>query len=204
MKTLIVVDVQNDFLPQGSLAVQDGDQIVPNVNKLMDKFDLVVATQDWHPKEHGSFASNHKNRKPGEQIELFGLNQVLWPDHCVQGTNGAEFSSELNTSGIDHVIQKGTDILVDSYSGFFDNGKKKETQLNEFLKSKQVEMVFIVGLATDYCVKYTALDAAELGYRVFVVPDATKAVNINEGDYDRAIEEMKLAGIGMINSKELL
>jgi len=170
----------------------------------MDKFDLVVATQDWHPKEHGSFASNHKNRKPGEQIELFGLNQVLWPDHCVQGTNGAEFSSELNTSGIDHVIQKGTDILIDSYSGFFDNGKKKETQLNEFLKSKQVEMVFIVGLATDYCVKYTALDAAELGYRVFVVPDATKAVNINEGDYDRAIEEMKLAGIGMINSKELL
>jgi len=203
MKALIVVDIQNDFLPGGALAVQEGDKIIPIVNNLMPKFDLVVATQDWHPRENGSFASNHKNKKPGDQVELFGLNQVLWPDHCVQDTFGAEFSKQLNTSSIDHVVQKGTDILIDSYSGFFDNGKKKKTGLDDFLKSKGVDMVFIVGLATDYCVKYTALDAANLGYRTFVVPDATRAVNLQAGDYDNAEEEMRLAGIGMISSREL-
>jgi len=204
MKTLIVVDIQNDFLPQGALAVDEGGQIISIVNKLMDKFDLVIATQDWHPKEHGSFASNHKNRKPGDQIELFGLNQILWPDHCIQDTPGAEISEKINISVIDHIVRKGTDILIDSYSGFFDNGKKKETGLHEYLQSKQVEMVFIVGLATDYCVKFTALDAAELGYRTFVIPDATRAVNLHDGDFDKAINEMQLAGIGMINSQELL
>jgi len=204
MKALIIVDVQNDFLPNGALAVSEGDQIIPIVNNLMNKFDLVVATQDWHPKEHGSFASNHKNMNPGDQIELFGLNQVLWPDHCIQHTYGAEISKALNTSVIDHIVKKGTDILIDSYSGFFDNGKKKETGLHDYLKSKGVDMVFVVGLATDYCVKFTALDAAALGYRTFVVPDATRAVNLNDGDYPKALEEMKAAGIGMINSQELL
>jgi len=203
MKALIVVDIQNDFLPGGALAVQEGDKIIPIVNDLMPKFDLVVATQDWHPREHGSFASNHKNKKPGDQIELFGLNQVLWPDHCVQDTFGAEFSKQLKTSSIDHVVQKGTDILIDSYSGFFDNGKKKRTGLDDFLKSRGVDMVFILGLATDYCVKFTALDAAHLGYRTFVVPDATRAVNLQAGDYDNAVEEMRLAGVGMISSGEL-
>jgi nicotinamidase/pyrazinamidase len=204
MKALIVVDIQNDFLPGGALAVNEGDRVIPIVNKLMPKFDLVVATQDWHPKEHGSFASNHKNRKPGDQIELFGLNQVLWPDHCVQHTTGAEFSKKLATASLDHVVKKGTDILIDSYSGFLDNGKKKETDLHKYLTSKGVDMVFIVGLATDYCVKYTALDAADLGYRTFVVPDATRAVNLQEGDFDKSLEELKLAGVGLITSKELL
>jgi len=204
MKALIVVDVQNDFLPDGALAVSEGDQIIPIVNKLMHKFDLVVATQDWHPKEHGSFASNHKNKKPGDQIELFGLDQVLWPDHCIQHTYGAEISKALNASVIDHIVKKGTDILIDSYSGFFDNGKKKETGLHDYLKSKEVDIVFVVGLATDYCVKFTALDAAALGYRTFVVPDATRAVKLNDRDFDEALEEMKAARIGMINSQELL
>jgi nicotinamidase/pyrazinamidase len=204
MKALIVVDIQNDFLPGGALAVNEGDEIIPIVNKLMPKFDLIVATQDWHPREHGSFASNHKHRKPGDQIELFGLNQVLWPDHCIQDTFGAEFSQQLNTSLINHVVKKGTDILIDSYSGFFDNGKKKNTGLDDYLKSKGVDLVFILGLASDYCVKFTALDAAGLGYRTFVVPDATRAVNLQPGDFDKAMEEMRQAGVGMISSGELL
>ena len=204
MKAIIVVDIQNDFLPGGSLAVSEGDQIIPVVNELMEKFDLVVATQDWHPAEHGSFASNHKNKQPGEMIELFGLDQVLWPNHCVQESEGAAFSKDLNTSKFTDIFQKGTDILIDSYSGFFDNGKKKDTGLDAYLKSKEVDMVFVVGLATDYCVKYTAMDAADLGYRTFVVPDATRAVNLQPGDYENAIQEMQQAGIGMIQSKELI
>lgn len=204
MKAIIVVDIQNDFLPGGALAVQEGDQIIPIVNKLMKKFDLVVATQDWHPQEHGSFASNHKHMNPGDHIMLYGLDQILWPDHCVQQSSGADFSNDLDVSTINNIFRKGTDILIDSYSGFFDNGKKKETGLDNYLKSKGVEMVFVVGLATDYCVKYTAIDAAELGYRTFVIPDATKAVNLQDGDFEKAIEEMKSKGVGVINSVEIL
>jgi len=203
MKALLVVDIQHDFLPGGSLAVKEGDKIIPIVNELMDKFDLIVATQDWHPSGHGSFASNHKGKKPGEQIVLNGLDQILWPDHCVQNSPGAEFSKELDVSKINHVIQKGTDIIIDSYSGFFDNGKKKDTGLHQFLQEKNVEMVFIVGLATDYCVKYTALDAAELGYRTFVIADATRAVNLQEGDFEKALDEMKSEGIGIFYSTEI-
>lgn len=204
MKAIIVVDIQNDFLPGGALAVQEGDQIIPIVNKLMKKFDLVVATQDWHPQDHGSFASNHKHMNPGDHIMLYGLDQILWPDHCVQQSSGADFSNDLDVSTINNIFRKGTDILIDSYSGFFDNGKKKETGLDNYLKSKGVEMVFVVGLATDYCVKYTAIDAAELGYRTFVIPDATKAVNLQDGDFEKAIEEMKSKGVGVINSVEIL
>ena len=204
MKALIVVDIQNDFLPGGSLAVDHGSEVIPIINQLMDKFELVVATQDWHPAEHGSFASNHKGRKPGDEIELFGLNQVLWPDHCIQNTSGAEFSKELNESNIDKIVQKGTDILIDSYSGFFDNGKKKDTGLDKYLNENKVETVFVVGLATDYCVKYTAMDAKELGYRTFIVPDATRAVNLQKNDFEKSIEEMLSKGIGSFNSSELL
>ena len=204
MKVLIVVDIQNDFLPGGSLAVGQGDEVIPIINQLMDKFELVVATQDWHPAEHGSFASNHKGRKPGDQIELFGLNQILWPDHCIQNSSGAEFSRELNVSSIDKIIQKGTDMLIDSYSGFFDNGKKKDTGLDGYLKENKVETVFVVGLATDYCVKYTAMDAKELGYRTFIVPDATRAVNLHKNDFEKSIEEMLTLGIGTFKSSELI
>jgi len=204
MKAIIVVDIQNDFLPGGALAVQGGDQIIPIVNKLMKKFELVVATQDWHPQDHGSFASNHKNMKPGDHIMLYGLDQILWPDHCVQQSFGAIISKDLEISCIHNIFRKGTDILIDSYSGFFDNGKKKDTGLNNYLKSKAVDMVFVVGLATDYCVKFTAIDAAELGYRTFVIPDATKAVNLQDGDFEKSIEEMKSKGVGVINSEEIL
>jgi len=204
MKALIVVDIQNDFLPCGALAVDGGDQIIPIVNQLMKKFDIVVATQDWHPGGHGSFASTYKGKKPGEQIELNGLDQVLWPDHCIQGSAGAEFSKQISASEFHEVIQKGTDLLIDSYSGFFDNGRKKETRLNEYLKSKKVETVFVVGLATDYCVKFTAIDAVDLGYRTFVIPDATKAVNLHENEYQNSLNEMSKKGIGLIYSSEIL
>ncbi|MCG8306299.1 MAG: bifunctional nicotinamidase/pyrazinamidase [Cytophagales bacterium] len=204
MKALIVVDIQNDFLPGGALAVKDGDQIISTVNELMHKFDLVVATQDWHPKDHGSFASNHNGRKAGDEIELYGLNQILWPDHCVQNTHGAEFSEKLEITRFDKVVRKGTDILIDSYSGFFDNGRKKDTGLNDYLKSHHVEVVFVVGLATDYCVKFTAIDAVELGYRTFIVPDATKAVNLQQGDFERSIDELVSKGVRPFDSSELL
>ena len=204
MKALLVVDIQNDFLPGGALAVHDGDEIIPIVNRLMRKFDMIIATQDWHPKEHGSFASNHAGKTPGEIVPLFGIDQILWPDHCIQGSFGAEFSKELDTDLVNQVFQKGTDILIDSYSGFFDNGKKKDTGLNAFLKSNNVQDVFVVGLATDYCVKFTALDAAELGYRTFLIPDATKAVNLHENDFENALAEMRNEGINLIYSSEIL
>ncbi len=204
MEALIVVDIQNDFLPGGALAVDGGDEIIPLVNKLMTKFDLVVATQDWHPADHGSFASNHPGKKPGDIIELGGLQQILWPDHCVQHTHGAEFSNDLNTEHFHTIIRKGTDTLIDSYSGFFDNGKKKKTGLDEYLRSKNVDEVFITGLATDFCVKYTALDAIELGYTTSVVADATRAVNLEEGDFEKALEEMRIKGIHIIQTVELL
>lgn len=204
MKALIVVDIQNDFLPGGALAVNEGDQIIPIVNQLMKKFDLVVATQDWHPKEHGSFASNHKGKRPGEQITLSGLDQVLWPDHCVQHSSGSAFSDDLLVSEFSKVFQKGTDITVDSYSGFFDNGKRKKTGLDDYFKSQNVDEVFVIGLATDFCVKYTAIDAVELGYSTYIIQDATRAVNLQEEDFDNALKEMSAKGIHLINSSEIL
>jgi len=204
MKALIIVDIQYDFLPGGTLAVQEGDHIIPIVNKLEEKFDVIVATQDWHPADHGSFASNHENKNPGELIKLRGLDQVLWPDHCVQHTRGAEFSKGLNTEKIQKTFQKGTDPSIDSYSGFFDNGKRKDTGLNDYLKSQGVDEVYIVGLATDYCVKFTALDADECGYKTFVVADATRAVNLQPGDGEKTLKEMSQKGIRIIKSSELL
>lgn len=204
MEALIIVDIQNDFLPGGALAVQEGDQIIPGVNRLVEQFDLVVATQDWHPADHGSFASNHNDKKPGEMIRLHGLDQVLWPDHCVQHTYGAEFSKDLNMGNIQKIFQKGTDPSIDSYSGFFDNGKRKDTGLNDYLESKGVDKVYIVGLATDYCVKFTALDAIECGYQTTVLMDATRAVNLQPQDGAKAIEEMRQKGIHVIYTAEIL
>lgn len=203
MKTLIVVDIQNDFLAGGALAVKHGNEIIPVVNKLMSSFDLVVATQDWHPADHESFASNHQDRKVGEVIDLHGLAQVLWPDHCIQNTEGAELSSEIDPQLIHRIFRKGTDPRVDSYSGFFDNGKKNETGLAAYLKDKQVNELFIVGLATDYCVKFTALDAVSLGFETTIILDAVKAVNLNSEDQELAIQTMKQAGIKTISSNEI-
>jgi nicotinamidase/pyrazinamidase len=204
MKALIIVDIQNDFLPGGALAVADGDQVIPIVNKLIQQFDTVVATQDWHPSGHGSFASSHPGKKPGEVIDLRGLQQVLWPDHCVQGTNGAEFNTKLHQQHIQKVFQKGTDPEIDSYSGFFDNGKRKDTGLHDYLNSLGIKEVFVVGLATDYCVKFTALDATELGYKTTVVSDATRAVNLEKDDGAKALNEMQRNGVWIVDSGELL
>jgi nicotinamidase/pyrazinamidase len=200
MKALIVVDIQNDFLPGGALAVSRGDEIIPIVNRLIPKFELVIATQDWHPANHGSFASNHPGKKPGELINLFGLNQILWPDHCVQNSFGASFSADLETGSITNVFQKGIDPRVDSYSGFFDNGKKKDTGLSQFLKDRNIDEVYIAGLATDYCVKYTAIDASELGFQTYVISDATRAVNLHDNDSEKALKEMHDKGISIIDS----
>ncbi|MCB0847700.1 MAG: bifunctional nicotinamidase/pyrazinamidase, partial [Bacteroidetes bacterium] len=173
-KALIIVDIQNDFLPGGALAVNEGDQIIPLVNSIQNQFDLIVATQDWHPANHGSFAANHQEKTPGEVIDLYGLTQVLWPVHCVQNSPGAEFASDLDMKEVAKIFHKGTDPNIDSYSGFFDNGRKKKTGLGDFLQSEGVTHVYVVGLATDYCVKYTALDAASLGFQTTVIKDACR------------------------------
>ncbi|HET6248452.1 MAG TPA: bifunctional nicotinamidase/pyrazinamidase [Tepidisphaeraceae bacterium] len=195
MNALVIVDIQNDFLPGGALAVAEGDQIVPIVNGLMDRFDLVVATQDWHPADHGSFAANHPGKKPFEMIELDGLPQVLWPVHCVQNTHGANFASDLDTGKIKHIFRKGENPKIDSYSGFFDNGHRRSTGLGEFLKQAGANNVFVCGLATDYCVKFTALDARSTGFRTHLIADACRGVNLKSGDVEAAIAEMKAAGI---------
>src|SRR4051812_1540671 len=164
MNALILVDLQNDFVPGGALAVPEGDSIIPLINQLQPRFDIVIATQDWHPADHGSFAANHPGRRVHEVIDLAGLPQVLWPVHCVQNTPGAALVSSLDTSRIARVFQKGTDPAIDSYSGFFDNGHRKSTGLGDFLRDQGVKRVYVCGLATDYCVEFTALDAKQLGF----------------------------------------
>jgi len=201
MKALLVVDIQNDFLERGSLEVTNGNAIIPLVNKIQSQFDLVVATQDWHPATHKSFASNHANKQTFEVIDLNGLPQVLWRNHCVQGSFGAEFHTDLNTQNIQAIFRKGTDIEVDSYSGFYDNDQGKSTGLHGFLTELQVTEVYICGLAADYCVFYTAKDAATLGYKTVVIEDATKY--IDETNYEEAKQEMLALGIEFVNTEEL-
>jgi nicotinamidase/pyrazinamidase len=193
-KTLIVVDIQNDFVPGGALAVPDGDAVVPVANRLMPQYDLVVATQDWHPADHQSFASQHPGKQPGDVIRLAGLEQVLWPDHCVQGTPGAAFVKALHTTHFRKIFHKGTDPDIDSYSGFFDNGHRKSTGLDAFLKEQGVTAFDIMGLATDYCVKFTVLDALKLGFGVTVIPAGCRGIDLNPGDCEKAIEDMKRTG----------
>lgn len=203
MKALIWVDLQNDFVPGGALAVPEGDMVAGPANRLQPKFDLVVATQDWHPPDHGSFAVNHPGRQPGEVIELNGLQQLLWPAHCVQNTRGAALLDALDKTRVDRVFQKGTDPGLDSYSGFYDNGHRRSTGLGEYLRERGVEEVYVLGLATDYCVKYTALDARRLGFRTFLIEDACRGVELQPGDVERAVEEMRSAGVMVIGSGEL-
>lgn len=200
---LILVDVQNDFLPGGALAVNDGDQVVPIINSLQSKFQTVIATQDFHPANHGSFAANHPGKNPGEFVELNGLPQILWPVHCVQGSKGAEFHKDLKRENWTAIFQKGMNPDVDSYSGFFDNARRGDTGLGVFLKEKEIKTVFISGLALDYCVKFTALDAVSLGFETWLIVDATRAVNLNPTDGDSAIQEMKSAGVKIITSNDL-
>jgi len=204
MEALILVDIQNDFLPGGALAVPEGAQIIPVVNKLQKNFGLVVATQDFHPADHKSFAANHAGKQPGDHIELQGMDQILWPVHCVQGSQGAAFADTLRMDKVEKVFPKGTEPEIDSYSGFFDNGHLKATGLGDYLKEKGIERVVIVGLAADYCVKFTALDAVGLGFETTVVKDATRAVNLQEGDFEKALDEMKNQGVTIVDSTALL
>jgi nicotinamidase/pyrazinamidase len=200
---LILVDIQHDFLPGGALAVSQGDEILPIISSLQPQFDHIVATQDWHPAKHGSFAANHPGTQPGQQIDLEGLSQSLWPVHCVEGTEGADFPDILDRSRWKAVFQKGKNPSVDSYSGFFDNARRGDTGLGDYLKQQGIRRVFIAGLALDYCVKFTAMDAKSLGFETFLITDATRAVNLQPVDGQRALEEMKAAGIHCLESKDL-
>ena len=204
MKALLIVDMQYDFLPGGALGVRDGDQIVPIINQLQEKFDFIVATQDWHPADHGSFAANHKGKVPGDFVQLGNEQQVLWPVHCVQGSKGAMFHQDLDQTKWKKIIQKGTNSYVDSYSGFFDNDRRQDTGLSKFLADNGVEEVVVTGIATDYCVKFTVLDAIKEGFEATVVKDATKAVNLMPDDFDLAIKEMVKAGAEVVNSNKFL
>jgi nicotinamidase/pyrazinamidase len=208
MRVLILVDIQNDFVPGGALGVREGNLVVPVANRVQQAFagagDVIVATQDWHPPDHGSFAANHPGRSVYDVIDLHGLRQVLWPVHCVQGSPGAAFVADLDVSRVRRIFQKGTDPAIDSYSGFFDNGHRKDTGLGDYLKQQGVRDVYVCGLATDYCVKFTVLDAIQLGFRTHVIEDACRGVNVNPGDADAAVEEMRRAGAKVMQSGDLV
>ena len=202
---LLIIDIQNDFCESGALAVKDANSIIPVVNNLIDYSNeinsFIIATKDWHPLNHKSFAIN-SCKEIGEFGELEGLPQVFWPIHCVQDTFGSEFHKDL--SPIENIVYKGQDFLVDSYSGFFDNGKIHKTDLDKTLKEKGIKTLYVVGLATDYCVKYSVLDALNLGYEVFLVEDAIKGVNLSENDSQNAINEMTNLGAKIIRSSDIL
>jgi nicotinamidase/pyrazinamidase len=204
MKALLIVDVQNDFLPGGALQVPEGDEIIPVINNIQKKFRLIVVTRDWHPVNHGSFASNHRGRKPGDEIRLHGQSQILWPDHCVQGSPGAEMSPLLNQALINNVIFKGSDPDIDSYSAFYDNGHLKETGLHAYLKRNGITTLYVTGLAADYCVYYTVKDAILRGYETYLVTDATRGVNLHPEDTQKAFDDLKEKGARLISSAALL
>jgi nicotinamidase/pyrazinamidase len=202
MKALLLIDIQNDFVPGGRLAVPDGDAIVPLVNALQPRFDLVVASQDWHPSGHQSFASSHAGHQPFDQIDLHGLTQTLWPDHCVQESAGAALHPALDTRQVEAVFRKGMAAEIDSYSAFHDNGHRKATGLADYLRGRKVTHVYLAGLAGDYCVYFSALDAQAEGFATFVVTDATRPISA-EG-FRAAAADMQSKGIGLVESRSLL
>ena len=195
---LILVDIQNDFLPGGALAVPGSDAIIAVVNRLQPHFELVVATQDWHPPAHKSFASNHAGAQAFEQTTLHGLPQTLWPDHCVQATRGADFAPSLDLRRVEAIFRKGTDPDIDSYSAFFDNGRRKSTGLADYLRGKGVESVFLAGLAGDICVWFTARDAAEAGFWATIVNDACKPLDAAVFAAQRQARDA--AGVALVES----
>lgn len=203
MEALLIVDVQNDFCPGGALEVPNGSDIIPTINKLSQKFDVVVQTQDWHPAGHSSFASSHDGKEPFETIDMPYGEQVLWPDHCVQGSKGAEFHPELETNRSQIIIRKGFRKEIDSYSAFYENDDKTTTGLTGYLRQRDIDTLYAVGLATDFCVKWSVVDGLKEGFDVNIVEDAVKGIDI-EGSVDAAWSEMLNAGAEKISSSDLL
>ena len=202
MKALLLVDVQNDFMPGGSLEVPHGDLIVPLINRLQKYFDLVVATQDWHPQNHKSFASNYANKNPFEEIDLNGMTQTLWPDHCLQGSKGADFHPDLKINKIATIFRKGMDPEIDSYSGFYDNGHQVSTGLSGYLKEKEVTELHFCGLAADICVYYTIKDSLKEGFSATLIEDASRPLSIDA--FANIKNELRKMGVRIISSHEIL
>ncbi len=203
MRALIVIDMQNDFMPGGPLGVPGADEIIPTIAALCHRMPLVIATQDWHPPDHGSFAANHAGKAPYDVIDLNGISQVLWPVHCVQGTAGAEFVAGVPSARFSAIVRKGTDPGVDSYSGFADNDHKRRTGLAGLLTEQGVREVLVCGVATDYCVRFTAQDALAAGFSVSLITDAVRAVGLREGDEAAAIAALQAAGVAAVQSHQL-
>ncbi len=203
MKALLIVDVQNDFCPDGALEVPNGDKIIPAINRLSEHFDVVIQTQDWHPEGHSSFASSHRDKKPFETIEMPYGKQVLWPDHCVQNSRGSDFHPDLETHRSQLIIRKGFRKEIDSYSAFYENDNSTTTGLSGYLKDRDIDTLYAVGLATDFCVKWSVIDGIKEGFNVFVVEDAVKGIDI-EGSVDQAWDEMLKKGAQKVSSTELL
>lgn len=198
MRTLVIVDVQNDFMPDGPLSVPKADEIVPIINDIQKHYDLIVATQDWHPKEHLSFASNHSGKKPFDIIDLFGIEQVLWPDHCVQNTIGSQLHPDLHTDRVEAMIRKGMDPRIDSYSAFFDNGRKKRTGLAGYLRDRGVKEVHFCGLASDICVYHTIMDAVFEGFEATLLEFASRP--LDREDLEKKKVEMERPGVRIVGT----
>ena len=202
MNALLVIDLQNDFCPGGALAVPEGDAIIPSVNALIEQFDHVVLTQDWHPAGHHSFASSQAGKRPYETVALAYGTQILWPDHCVQGTSGAAFHPALRTDKAELILRKGFRQTIDSYSAFFENDRTTPTGLAGYLRERRIDTVYLTGLATDFCVKYSALDGRALGFTVYVVEDAVRGID-TQGSLAAAWDEMRDAGVERVTSEVL-
>jgi nicotinamidase/pyrazinamidase len=201
MKTLLIIDAQNDFMPGGSLEVENGEAIVPVINRIQNRFDLIVCTQDWHPPNHASFASNHEGKKPMDTIDLGGTEQILWPDHCVQGSNGAKLHSDLETNYVESILRKGVDPMIDSYSGFFDNGHKRSSGLGGYLREKGAEELYFCGLAADVCVYFSIKDALDENFGATLVEDATRA--LDDKKFDEYKKELRMKGVKFVTSDKI-
>jgi len=202
MKTLLIIDVQNDFCPGGALAVPGGDTIIPVINSLIPGFNAVIQTQDWHPEGHHSFASSHEGKDPYDTVEMDYGDQVLWPDHCVQGTRGAEFHPDLNTTKTEVIIRKGFRKEIDSYSTFYENDQKTPTGLTGYLRERGISEIYVAGLATDFCVKWSVIDGLKEEFTVHVIEDAVNGIDM-DGSVEQAWEEMKDAGAEITSSEKI-
>lgn len=203
MRALLIADVQNDFCPDGALAVPEGDEIIPTVNELTEHFDHVVLTQDWHPPGHESFASSHPDHEPYDVIEVDYGEQILWPDHCVQGSKGAEFHPNFNIDPAELIIRKGYHPDIDSYSAFYENDRETPTGLTGYLRERGIDTLYVGGLAADFCVKWSALDGRKEGFEVYVIEDATRGID-QDGSLEQAWEEMNEAGVQIVSSEAAL